>query len=451
MHYRDPLTPAAAARLHIALSAFGCIVTCTHAAYAQDARTEVWNAKVQSTYVWQYKPAFGAAYSGPNSLRAEQERSYSFTATAALGVRPWPGGEFYVNPEVALGVPLSGLTGLGGFTNGEIARTAGPRPVFYPARVFARQTIGLGGETQRVDSDANQLAGTVDRRRVVFTAGNLSVIDLFDDNVYSHDPRAQFLNWSLMTHGAYDFAADARGYTWGFALESFYDDWAIRAGRFAQPKRPNGLELDSRLLRHYGDQAELEHAHTLDGAPGKVRVLAFHNRARMSRYRDALDFAARAGEAPDLDSVRGTERSKYGAGVNVEQSITQDFGVFARCSWADGQTETYAFTEIDRSVSFGAAMKGARWTRPEDTFGIAFARNGLSRAHRDYLAAGGLGFFLGDERLNYRTEDIVETYYSVRVMKGAWVTADFQRIFNPAYNADRGPVSVATLRLHAEF
>ncbi|HEY0335896.1 MAG TPA: carbohydrate porin [Burkholderiales bacterium] len=390
-------------------------------------------------------------YTGANSLLPSQERSYSFTATAALGFRLWKGSEFYFNPEVAQGVPLSRLTGLGGFTNGEIARTAGQTPILYRARLFLRQTIGLGGGTENVESDMNQLAGIVDRHRVVITAGNVSVVDIFDDNAYSHDARTQFLNWSLVTHGAWDFAADARGYTWGLALEYYLDDWAIRAGRFIQPKQPNQLALDTRIFRHYGDQLEIEHRHALAGQPGKLRFLAFRNRARMSRFQDALAAAALTGDAPDINDVRFTEQVKYGVGFNVEQSVTPDIGVFARASWADGRTETYAYAEIDRSVSAGVSIKGTRWSRPEDTVGLAFASNGLSHPHRDYLAAGGLGFFIGDGRLNYRRENIFEAFYSWRVIKGAWVSADFQRIFNPAYNADRGPVSVGSIRLHAEF
>ncbi|MBC7468002.1 MAG: carbohydrate porin, partial [Ramlibacter sp.] len=217
---------------------------------AQSLETEQWNAKFQSTYVWQAKRPFTAAYSGANSLTPVQEKSYSFTATAAFGLRSWAGGEFYLNPEASQGVPLSNLTGLGGFTNGEMARTSGPNLTIYRARAFLRQTWGLGGGVEAVESGMNQLAGQVDKRRLVFTAGNVSLLDVFDGNAYSHDPRTQFLNWALLTHGAYDFAADARGYTWGAALEYIEDGWAVRAGRFIQPREPNGLPLDSRILRH---------------------------------------------------------------------------------------------------------------------------------------------------------------------------------------------------------
>ena len=417
---------------------------------AQDVPEEA-GAKFQATYVWQRKSPFAAPYSGPHSLSPDREKSYSLTATAALGTRTWRGGEVYFNPEVAQGVPLSGLTGLGGFTNGEIARTSGPSATFYRARLFARQTWGLGGGGEKLESDANQLAGSVDRRRLVLTAGNLSVLDIFDDNSFSHDPRTQFLNWSLMTHGAYDYAADARGYSWGLALEYFQDDWRLRAGRFIQPKEPNQLALDPRIFRHYGDQIEIERVHAFADRPGKLRFLVFRNVARMARYQDALDLAAQVGGPPDINAVRTVERVKRGIGLNLEQEISPSVGLFGRASWADGQTETYAFTEIDRSLSGGVSVKGGAFGRARDTLGIAYVRNALSTAHRDYLAAGGLGFFLGDGALDYRPENILETYYSLNVVKDFWFSVDFQRISNPGYNADRGPATVISGRLHYGF
>jgi len=426
------------------------ILALAQVGYAQDVPEET-SAKFQATYVWQRKSPFDAPYTGPRSLSPDREKSYSLTATAALGIRTWRGGEVYFDPEVTQGVPLSGLTGLGGFTNGEIARTSGPSPTFYRARLFARQTWVFGGESEKAESDANQLAGSVDRRRLVSTVGNLSVLDIFDHNSFSHDPRTQFLNWSLMAHGAYDFAADARGYSWGFALEFLYDDWRSRAGRFIQPKEPNQLALDPRIFKHYGDQIEIERAHALAGRPGKLRFLVFRNVARMARYQDALDLAAQTGGAPDINAVRTVERVKRGFGFNFEQEISPSVGLFGRASRADGQTETYAFTEIDQSLSGGVSLKGGTFGRPQDTLGIAFVRNSLSAEHRDYLAAGGLGFFLGDGALRYRPESILEAYYSLNVAKDTSFSADFQRISNPGYNADRGPATVISARLHYGF
>jgi hypothetical protein len=400
--------------------------------------------------VWQRKYPFGAAYTGTNSLIPEREKSYSFTATAALGARTWKGGEVYLDPEVAQGVPLSHLTGLGGFTNGEIVRTSGPTASFYVARAFLRQTWGLGGEREAVESDANQLAGSFERRRLVLTAGKLSVQDLFDDNAYSKDPRTQFLNWSLMTYGAWDYAADARGYSWGFALEYFDGPWALRGARFMMPKQSNGLALNPRILYSFGDQIELEHSHELGGQAGKLRLLAYRNQADMGGYRDSVAEAAASGATPDLATSR-KKRAKYGFGVNLEQSLSSSVGVFARASWNNGEAEEFAFTEIDRSISAGTLFKGAAWGRVSDSLGVALVRNGISDPHRDYLAAGGLGFFIGDGRLSYRTENIFETFYSVGIVKDIWVAADFQRIFDPAFNSDRGPVSVVSARFHYGF
>ena len=412
---------------------------------------EDWNAKFQSTYVWQKNSAFHSPYASTNSLSADAHKSYSFTATAAIGVRLWPGAEIYLDPEVSQGVAFSNLTGLGGFTNGELARTSGANPTLYRARLFLRQTWGLGGDTEEVESDANQLAGLVDKHRFVLTAGNMSVSDIFDGNSYNHDPRTQFMNWSIMTHGAYDYAADSRGYSWGAVLEYFQDDWAIRAGRFIQPKEPNQLKLDTKFFEHYGDQIEIEHAHELIGHSGKLRLLAFHNHSKMTRFDDALDLGTQTSATPDINLVRNGDKSKYGLGLNLEQAINENVGIFMRAMWADGRTETYAFTEIDHSLSAGTLIKGSVWHRPEDTMGLAFAINGLSKSHRNYLAAGGQGFFLGDGNLNYQTENIAEVFYNLKLTKFAWLSADYQHVNNPGYNADRGPVNFSGFRLHTEF
>ena len=403
---------------------------------------EAWNAHVQATYVWQAKPAFDAAYTGPASLAPWRETGYSFSASAAFGVRPWAGAELYFDPEVVQGKAMSSLHGLGGMTNGEEQKTSGTSPTFYRARLFLRQTWNLGGDSQPVDSDMNQLAGSVASRRVVLTAGNLAVSDIFDANSQAHDARSQFLNWALVAHGAWDFAADARGYTWGAALEYYDSDWAVRAGRFLLPAESNGLPLDTRIFEHYGDQVEVEHHHAWFGQPGTVRVLAFRDRARMGSFRDALAAAA----PPDVGAVR-RERSKTGFGLSLDQAVAGRAAMFARASRNDGQSETYAFAEIERSLSVGATLQ----VRGADTLGIAAVRNGLSQAHRDYLAAGGIGAFIGDGRLDYHAEQITETYYKIGLGRYAALSLDWQRIANPAYNGARGPVNVAGVRLHGQY
>lgn len=329
-------------------------------------------------------------------------------------------------------------------------KSSGAQLKWYRARLFVRQTIGLGGEQEAVEPDENQFAGRLDRRRVVVTAGNFAVSDLFDGNRYAHDPRTNFLNWSLSTSGAYDFAADSRGYSWGVVVEWFADDWTLRAGRFLQPKESNGLPLDSRIFVHYGDQVEVQHAIGLGERAGKLGVLVFRNVAIMGRYRDALALAGEPGGTPDLTQVRRLN-SKWGIAASLEQELTRELAAFGRASWNNGQTETYSSAEIDRSIAAGLVLKGGRWNRHDDEVAIAVVRNGISTAHRDYLAAGGLGFFLGDGRLAYGPEQAVEAYYEFAAGRAIAIGLDAQRIRNPAYNRDRGPASFYGIRLHGEF
>lgn len=416
---------------------------------ADAAVDEDWQLRWQATWVGQRKPSFGARYSGGNSLATNTELSRSFTATAMLGKRLWRGAELYVNPEVAAGRPLSDLTGFAGFPNGELARTSGSSPKLYLARLFVRQSIGFGGGRQVVESDQNQLGGLVDARRLVITAGMFPLVDVFDDNAYSHDPRTQFMNWSMVTHGSFDFAADARGYSRGVAIEWFDLGWAVRIGRFMMPHESNGLSLNRALARSHGDQIELEREYELAGQPGKLRLLAWRNRAVMGGFDDALAFAG-GGGPPAVDTVR-RDQSKSGWGINVEQSLGELGGAFLRFGRNDDRTEAYAYTEIGGSLSGGVLLAGRNWGREHDSAGIALARNTLSAAHQRYLAAGGLGFFIGDGQLNYRPERIVELFYSAGVLPRVWLSVNAQRVFAPAYNADRGPATVVGLRLHTNF
>ena len=427
-------------------------------AQAADATPEDWNTKFQTTYIGQKHPSFNAAYSGLNSLSSNAEYSYTFTTDAFIGVRLKPNTELYFVPEVTQGVPFSNLTGMGGFTNGEITRASGTNPTIYRQQLFLRQTTGLGGATEKVESDMNQLAGVVEKNRFVFTVGNFSTLNIFDNNAYAHDPRTQFMNWSNMTYASYDYAADARGFGWGFAGEWYQDEWVVRFGRMTGPRDPNMLQMDYQFFKHYGDQVEIEHGHELGGQPGKVRVLGYRNRAVLASYRDAINYGNSVGWAPDpvygkqyIFKVRNGEKIKYGLGVNIEQAINADLGSFLRAMWSDGRTETLAFTEVDQSIAGGLSLKGAAWGRTQDTVGLSLISNRLSKDRRDYLQAGGISFFIGDGALNYRPETILESYYSWNVAKKAWLTADYQHIANPAYNADRGPVEVYGMRLHFEY
>lgn len=422
-------------------------------AFADDGQEENWTARFQTTYVWQKNPAFRSAYSGRNSLSADGAKSYTATVTGYFGLRPWQGGEIYLNPEITQGVPFSGLSGTGGFTNGELTRTAGTNPKLYRQRLFLRQTWGLGGGEEKVEADLNQMAGTVDKDRFVLTVGNFATLDVFDDNAYAKDPRVQFMNAGFMAPLAYDYAADARGFGWGFAAEWYQGDWVFRVGRMTGPKEPNMLPTDYRIGKHYGDQAEVEHAHILFGQPGKVRLLAWRNQAKIASFKDALAWLdSHPGADPQaILAVRNSEKTKYGAGINLEQAIGPDLGFFLRAMHADGRSETLAFTETDFSLSAGFALKGNAWSRANDTLGIGAYRDGLSNDRRRYLEAGGISFFLGDGALRYRPEQLLEIYYSLNVWKSTYLTADYQRLWNPGYNADRGPANFAALRFHAEF
>jgi hypothetical protein len=404
----------------------------------------------QATYIRQFKPAFDAAYSGPKSFGTDREYGYTFTGTLFLAARLGSALELYFNPEAIQAAPLSSLQGLGGFTNGENQRGAGSQMKAYRARLFGRYAWNLSGEIEDRESQANQVRTRYAAERIVLTAGNVSVLDVFDALDYSRDPRTQFMNWASLTYGAWDYPADARGYTWGAALEYISPSWSLRGGRFLMPEESNGLKLDRDFTQHYGDVVELEKPFRFGERKGSLRLLAFRNRMISGSFRDALDLAAQNGATPDVAAVR-REQSKRGLAAGAQLELGRDVGAYLRAGWNDGRTETFAFTEIDRSLAAGVLVKGGAWRRPEDAIGVAGYLNAISQAHRDYLAAGGQGFFLGDGQLNYGQERIFELFYSLSVVRGTWLTADFQQIANPGYNRDRGPAQAYNLRAHFEF
>jgi len=406
-----------------------------------------WSIHFQATSIGQYHGLFPSLYEGENSLPPHSERRVSLTATVFLGFRVNRHIEVFVNPELAGGKGFGMVTGIAGFTNGEIPRVSGATPALYPARAYVRTVWALGPETESVEDGANQIAGRAPANRVTTVTGKFAVTDYFDNNSYSHDPRRQFMNWSLMSNGAWDYPADTRGYTIGTMEELTLHDWSLRVADVLEPTMANGPSFDFRVSRNRGDVVEWERRFARTNHPGALRILAFENREHAGTYREAI----LPNGTTDIESTRRDGALKYGFGLNLEQNITRDIGIFGRYGWNDGKTETWAFTEIDRSVSGGASVKGALWNRAGDQIGIAAVRNYLSGDHRSFLAHGGLGFMIGDGRLDhYRPEDIVEAYYSWRVTKEWTVTADFQQVWNPAYNADRGPVSVASIRVHWE-
>ena len=310
--------------------------------------------------------------------------------------------------------------------------------------------MGLGGEQEEVADGPNQLSDKRDIDRITLIVGRFAVGDFFDNNAYAHDPRADFMNWAMWSSGAYDFPADLPGYTRGAVVELNRKDWAVRGGLFQVPDAPNS---DTLVYKMGGAVVEFEERHSIFEQPGKLRVGVFANGGNTANYREVLTLAAAnpALNINDIATATQRIRSKCGFYVNLEQLIVNDVGLFARASWNDGQNQILSFTDIDRSLSAGLSIKGSRWGRPDDTVGIGGAINGLSAGHRDFLAAGGIGLLIDDGQLNYRTERILEAYYAYSVIKGVTMTADYQLVVNPAYNADRGPVSIFSGRLHAEF
>ena len=443
-----------------------------------DIKDETWNAYGQFTYITSFHPQFSAAYTNlgnppgvGNSLVPNSEQSWTGTFTLFLGARLWPGAQAFYVPEIIAEHAFSNLHGLGGaIQNFELQKQGSSEPLFYRSRAYIQQTIDFGGARVVQDSNPMQLGTAVDARRVVLRAGNFSVIDFFDKNTFSGDLRQQFFNMAFLTYAAYDFVADARGYSVGGMAEVYYDDWAFRIGRFAPPQVPNGLALTLELGKFYGDQIEIEHDHRIFGRAGAVRVLAFHNREKMGRFRDAIaafqadptmnnaancgssrvNYGSQNANAPDLCFVRWPN-DKVGIGVNIEQRITDDIGVFFRGMYADGQTEVYAFTSTDRSISLGASAHGSAWRRPSDVAGIGAGLGWISQAHADYLRMGGIDGFIGDGTIRQAMESVVDAFYSVNVANAVWLSVDYQHITNPAFNADRGPVDVFGARVHAEF
>jgi high affinity Mn2+ porin len=413
---------------------------------ASQART---NLHFQFTTVTQAHPRFDAAYSGQNSLNPDSEHETTVTSTLYVGARIWKGAELYVNPELSGGSGLSKAFGIAGFPNGESFRVGSPEPHISVARFLIRQTFAAGSETEPVEDAPNQLGGRRPVRRWTVTAGKLAITDIFDDNTYSHEPRTQFLNWADWTPGAWDYPADTRGYTWGVAIEYDRETWAVRFAAAAEPKESNGLELDKTVRHAYSLMGEVERKYELGGEKGAARLIVFDNRARMGNYRQAIQEAD--GDTPNIVATRRLGRSKWGFVVNLEQAVGETVGLFFRGSWNDGRNEAWAYAEIERSVTVGGVRREPVKGRPKDEVGLAFIVNALSRDHRDYLAAGGLGFMIGDGKLNYGLEKIAELYYKALLRKELWLTADYQFIQNPAYNRDRGPVHVFGLRLHVEL
>ena len=406
-----------------------------------------WLLHGQATFVEQFHPGFRSPYKGENSLQPGTLQRNTFSTDIVIGRRLWPGAELVFDPQVSRGFGLSGTRGAAAFPNGEAFRLGSEGPSAYVTRLFLRQTIPLSADLVEAEPDPLRFAGPVPRERLTLTAGKIAVFDIFDRNRYAHDPRTQFLNWAFVSAGAFDFANDAKGYTTGIAVEWENGIWGLRAGALQVAKRINSLSLDPQPFKGYQLLAQLDHFHAPAGRPGAVRLLLGLSRTRSQSYRTLL-----AGDITDTEVNRaGGYATKLMAVLNLEQELAEGLGAFARLSWNDGRTQQWMYTEMDWAVSAGLALEGAPWGRPEDVLGLAGNLAGLSDPHRRFLAAGGLGFILGDGRLNYAPEVALEGYYAIAAAPGVAVTLDAQLLVNPAFNADRGPVGVFSFRLRGAF
>jgi len=412
-----------------------------------------WEIHGQTTYIQQGYPGFRSPYLGENSFTPWAQTRQTWTASAFLGLRLWEGGELYYNPELLQGFGLHNTSGAAGFPNGEAQKSNFPYPRYNTSRLFVRQTLGFGGEQETVESAYGQMAQKRDVSRLTVQVGKFAVHDVFDNNAYAMDSRADFMNWSIWAAGAFDYPADKVGLTYGAVVELNQKHWALRVGYFLTGNQPNANELDMHLFTRGAYVTELETRYTVFSRPGKFRVAVWADTYFSGSYREAIDLTLISSGLDPNDAILLTRqaRTKYGYYLNFEQALTDDVGIFGRWSWNNGKTEIAAFTDIDASLSFGTSIRGTSWGRPDDKIGLAGAINAISRDHRDFLAIGGLGILVGDGQINYRPEKIIETFYAYNVNKWSTLTFDYQFIADLAHNADRGPVSVFSARLHAEF
>ena len=403
----------------------------------------------QSTFTYQQASDFNAPYRGPNSLTPDQGRE-TFDATLYLGARLWPGGEAWITPEIDQGFGLDDTLGLAGFPSGEAYKVGRNHPYLRVPRIFLRHTVNLGGAPVSVERGLYQFAGSASADRLVVTVGKFGVADVFDTNNYAHDPRVDFLNWTAIDAGSFDYAADAWGYSIGAAVEWYRSAWTWRFGFFDMSDVPNSEHLEPGF-GEFQLIAEAEHRHVLGGRPGRVLLTGYQSHARMALLDEAVRLAESTGGPVDLAAVRRFP-TRTGVHLSLEQQLRDDLGAFARIGGASGNVETYEFTDVDRTVAAGLSLNGARWHRDADTAGLALIANEPSAERRRYLDAGGLGILIGDGKLPHpASERLVETYYSLHVATEVHLTLDYQWINHPAYNTDRGPVSVFAVRVHAEF
>jgi len=408
-----------------------------------------WALNGQLTNITQKHSDFTAPYSGAQSLNPHGRTQETTDITLMLGRRLWNGAEVWATSEIDQGFGFENTLGLAGFSNGGAYKVGSNTPYLRFPKLFIRQVLDLSGESSAVEAGPNQFAGNSTANNLTFTLGKFSVTDLFDTNSYAHDPRADFLNWSVIDAGSYDYAADPWGYTWGGSIEWTQDWWTLRGGFFQLSPKPNG-----KIVRiNFGENSsnlELEMRHVWLDHPGKIKLLAWMNAGNMASYNDALLYGRQTNTTPAVEPVRRYS-SRPGIVLNMEQELSSDVGAFARVSANRGDKETYEFTDINQSLSAGLLIQGDIWTRHDDSVGMALVENRISADAQKYFAAGGLGVLIGDGKLNYAPEKIMELFYSMRLVPSTSLTLDYQYISNPAYNQDRGPVSIYGIRLHANF
>jgi high affinity Mn2+ porin len=414
------------------------------------AEHDRWNIHAQDTFVEQGYFHFRSPYEGTNSLTGASQAKNTESATAFLGVRLWPGGELYFNPEIDQGFGLNDTHGVSAFPNGEAQKASFPMARLVVDRLFVRQTFGLGGEREIVADGPNQLDGHPDISRVTLVAGRLAVTDDFDANAYANDPRTNFLNWNIYGAGAYDWTMDQLSWTWGALAELNQKRWAFRSGYFLLPTVSSVNTFDMHIPTRGEYTAEFEWRYSLFSQPGKLRVFGWVNHGTMGAYSAALALPATTPNYPDITLTREV-RTNPGVVINAEQAITPNIGLFSRVSWNGGRDEILGGTDCSESWSLGGLLQGRLWGRPSDAVGFGGVVGGLSPVARAYFAAGGLGILIGDGRLEYRTERAVEAYYAYAPWKWATLSLDYQFVVNPGYNAARGPVPIYAVRVHAAF
>lgn len=406
-----------------------------------------WNWHIQNTMIVQGYPPFSARYSGPNSLPSGGEVRETISLDLIGGARLWHGAEAHIDGLMWQGFGIGRTLGIESFPNGEGFRLGTSVPNVTFARMFLRQVIGLGGEQETIADGPLQLASRVDIARITLTLGKFSAKDIFDNNAYANDTRSQFMSWGLMANEAWDYPADSIGFMTGVAAELNQVNWTVRYGFFQVPRTSNGMAQDGHYLDAWAMVAEFERRFNVREHPGAIRLLAYLNQANMGSYQQALENSSRPA---DIGATR-QHRHKYGFGLNLEQEIVTNVGAFLRLGWSDGKNEAWAFADVDRSAAGGLSLKGGLWRRPNDTFGVGGVLNAISDVHQRFFAAGGTGILAGDGALRYGWEESLEIYYDVQIWRTVHAALDYQFIANPAYNRDRGPVSVFAARLHWDF